>query len=75
MSATISVAYFDKLEQALEEKQKLKALSAGAEIIARIEKSPYGGFRLISLPIDLMLDSLEAKTPALGVPYLSQWAE
>ncbi|WP_152555632.1 hypothetical protein [Methylomarinum vadi] len=48
--------------EAYEASQQLKHQYAADGIMVKIEKSPYGGFRLKLVPIDLMIDNLSGTT-------------
>lgn len=45
-------------EQAYKHAQKLRAQHNDDGIMVRVEHSPYGGFRVRLVPIDLMVDRL-----------------
>jgi hypothetical protein len=45
--------YFNDHRQALEEAAKIRASSKEGEVIVRIDESPYGGYRIRVVPIDV----------------------
>ena len=45
-------------EQAYQQAQKLRAQHIDDGITVRIESSPYGGFQVKLVPIDLMVDKI-----------------
>ena len=51
-------AYFDKLQDALEEVRRRRTSPEGHEMITRMEESPYGGYRVRSIPADFLIDTL-----------------
>ena len=61
MSATSSPDSFrdfhcDTIEEAFAELRRRKTTAQG--IITRLEESPYGGYRVFSVPVELFVDDL-----------------
>ena len=48
--------YCDTIEEAFTELRRRKSTAEG--IITRLEESPYGGYRVYSVPVDLFVDDL-----------------
>ena len=53
MQTTSRSIYFDNYFDAFEECQKRKALQA-CNMTSRVERSPYGGYRVRTILVDLM---------------------
>ncbi len=51
--------YFDNQRDALEQAAKLRASSREADLIVRVEESPYAGYCLKLLPLDIVVESME----------------
>lgn len=52
------VAYFDDEEDARKEVQRRKISASGNEILVKMLSSGYGGYKVISIPIDMLLDQI-----------------
>ncbi len=55
-SVLMSETYFKSRREAREEAARIKELAVENEMLIKIEKSPYGGYCLKILPIDIVLD-------------------
>lgn len=53
---TIADAYFDDLKDALDEARERRASHRGEGMITRVDESPYGGYRVHSIPADFIVD-------------------
>jgi hypothetical protein len=51
-------SFHKTMQEAMEEVARRRADPQGKEIVTRIQSSPYGGFRVRSLPADLYVDML-----------------
>lgn len=49
--------HFDNFEDAYAEAQRRRVADAGDELIIRVEPSPYGGYRVRSLPTELVIEA------------------
>ncbi len=54
----IKDAYFDRLRDALEEVRRRRTDPEAGDMITRFEESPYGGYRVRSMPADFLIDSM-----------------
>ncbi len=55
------------LGEAMEEMGRRRASLDGGSYITKVEPSPYGGFRVRSLPAELYVDQLIEGSGALGL--------
>ena len=56
--------YCDTFDEAFAEVRRRK--SAAEQIITRLDESPYGGYRVYSIPLDLFVDDLvEPSQPSI----------
>jgi hypothetical protein len=65
-SAALVDAFFETYHEALREAQRRKAASVDS-MITRIEESPYGGYRVWSMPADVYVDLLSDNLPTRSV--------
>lgn len=65
-SAALVDAFFETYHEALREAQRRKA-ALGDPMITRIEESPYGGYRVWSMPTDVYVDLLSENLPTRRV--------
>ncbi len=56
---------YDSYLEAHRELQRLSKNGDGAGLVHRIVKSPFGGYRIVSLPPSLYVDMLSGRMPAL----------
>jgi hypothetical protein len=61
-SMMLTETFFDNQRQALEEASRVRATAKDGEVIVRIDKSPYGGYRLRIIPTDVLADMLDSGT-------------
>ena len=54
----IGDVYCKTLDEAIKESARRKRDAKVAGVITRFEKSPYGGYRVYSLPADTLVDDL-----------------
>ena len=62
-----SAAYFDTRDEALAEVHRRKTNPEEGGVIVRIEESGYGGYKVVSIPVDLYIDSIANE----GLPGLA----
>jgi hypothetical protein len=55
-------AFFETYAEAMREAQHRK-MTLGDPIITRIEESPYGGYRVWSMPADVYIDLISENLP------------
>ena len=55
---TGSIKYFPDEESAMNELRRRKSSKEYEGMLSRITSSPYGGFTVTSLPVDLVVDDL-----------------
>lgn len=63
------VSYFETIDEALKEVRERRLADAGEGLITKIENSPYGGFRVVSTPAELLVDEA---ADGLGTNYASR---
>jgi len=51
-------SFHTTMQEAMDEIARRRAAPQGKEIVTRIESSPYGGYRVRSVPADLYVDML-----------------
>jgi hypothetical protein len=61
--------FHDTYAQAMEELERRRANPQGKDLITRIDTSPYGGFRVRSMPADLWI---ELATEGMVSPVLNR---
>lgn len=54
----IGDVYCKTLDEAIKESARRKRDAKAAGVITRFEESPYGGYRVYSLPADTLVDDL-----------------
>ena len=52
----IADAYFDDLKDALDEAHERRAIYKTEGVITHVQESPYGGYRVRSIPADFIID-------------------
>jgi hypothetical protein len=71
-----SDSFHDTMEEALEEVARRRADSQGKELVTRVERSPYGGFRVRSMPAEYYVDLLaDGPVPAGTGNNRRRWEE
>ena len=56
LNSSLTETYFDNQLNALEEAARIRSSSKEGEVIVKIDKSPYGGYRLRIIPVDVITD-------------------
>jgi hypothetical protein len=59
MATATLISYFDSYEDAIAAARKKNSDPSGA-MIARVKKSPYGGYKVVVLPSSLVIGRLAA---------------
>lgn len=71
-------SFHKTMEEALEEVERRRADPQGHELVTRISRSPYGGFRVRSMPADYYVDILAdgpIPTPISSGANRRRWEE
>ena len=56
ISDTISETHFESHREAMQEAARLRRAGKDSELLVRVESSPYGGYNLKLIPIDIAID-------------------
>lgn len=51
--------FFDNQKDALEEVRRIRTSEYGSEFLVRISESPYGGYCVITTPIEVAMEVIE----------------
>ncbi|MDH5722924.1 MAG: hypothetical protein OEY94_06350 [Alphaproteobacteria bacterium] len=54
-----SDTYFNTQREAIEAASRLRVQLREQDILVRVERSPYGGYRLKKIPVDIAMDMVE----------------
>jgi hypothetical protein len=64
------------MRQAMDEVARRRADPQGRELITRIERSPYGGFRVRLMPADFFVDTIADGPMAISTGHVRRrWNE
>ena len=55
----IKETYFDSQREAMEEAARIRSTSQESDILVKVVKSPYGGYCLKMIPLDIAIDMAE----------------
>ena len=66
--------FHNTMADAMEEVARRRSDPNGAELITRVEPSPYGGFRVRSVPADIWLE-MQAGAGLTASPYRGRASE
>lgn len=64
-TVTLSDTFHATMTEAMEEATRRRANPAFKDFLTQVEPSSYGGFRVRSFPVDMVIDQL-AEGPAVG---------
>ena len=59
-------AFFPTLDQAQKELSRRKS-GGGGEVMTKIDRSPYGGYRVRSVPVELYVDMMTEGMPSFKI--------
>jgi hypothetical protein len=68
-------SYFDRYADAMQESAHRRANANAGDLVTKVEESPYGGFRVRSVPADFYVDQI-ADGPGMFLGGLTRrWPE
>jgi hypothetical protein len=67
--------FHEKLVDAMNEASRRRAHPDGKGFVTRVERSPYGGYRVRSLPAEFYVDQLADGPAVLPIRLLRRWAD
>jgi len=68
-------AFHDSLADATKEAARRRTGLAARDLVTRIEKSPYGGYRVRSMPADFYVDQIADGPSLFGSGLRCRWPE
>ena len=68
-------SFHERFAEAMAEAARRRAAPQADELVTRVERSPYGGFRVRSVPADFFVDQLVDGPASFSGGSGRRWAE
>lgn len=67
--------YHETLADAMKEASRRRSDPAGRDLVTKVDESPYGGFRVRSMPADFYVDQIADGPGIVGGGFGRRWPE